>query len=321
MIRNNSIRWLILFVLVASMMLSALPVIAQGENGTVESMELIYKTDNSEYYRLVYWSDGLRITGYLGIPLRDQPCPAIIYNRGGVWDAGKLTGVEIVPYVEAGYVTVASQYRGNDGGEGGDQFGGADLNDVLNLIALLKSLPQVDPARIGMFGASRGGMMTYMALKWQTESRSSDIKAAVTVGGIADLLMWIEERPDVMDKVLMPIFGATPEQRPEFYNDRSALQWAHLITVPLLVVHGEADIEVPIEQSERLVESLRYYGRTVEFQRVMGADHSLSAFWGGADYALDFFSDYLARRGEDLSFEAHQPAIEAVTAWFYVNHH
>jgi len=48
----------------------------------------------------------------------------------------------MVPYVEAGYVTVGSQYRGGGGSEGTDAFGGADVEDVLNLVALLKRLPR-----------------------------------------------------------------------------------------------------------------------------------------------------------------------------------
>lgn len=64
-----------------------------------------------------------------------------------------------------GYVVVASQYRGNDGGEGIEQFGGDDVNDVLNLIPVLNQLPKADTSRVGIEGGSRGGMMTYLAMK------------------------------------------------------------------------------------------------------------------------------------------------------------
>jgi hypothetical protein len=37
-------------------------------------------------------------------------------------------------------VVVASQYRGNGGGEGHEEFGGAEVHDILNLIPLAKSL-------------------------------------------------------------------------------------------------------------------------------------------------------------------------------------
>jgi len=53
-----------------------------------------------------------------------------------------------------GYVVAASQYRGNAGGQGKEEFGGADVDDVLNLIPLLESLPQADTTRIGMYAGA-----------------------------------------------------------------------------------------------------------------------------------------------------------------------
>jgi hypothetical protein len=124
-------------------------------------MALIHYTDHSAYYAITYWSDGYRVAGFLGRPTTLGPHPAVIVNRGGYGETGALTGAEIVPYVEAGYVAAASQYRGNGGSEGGETFGSGDVNDVRNLITLLQAQPQVDPARIGMMGGSRGGMMTH----------------------------------------------------------------------------------------------------------------------------------------------------------------
>ncbi len=71
-------------------------------------------------------------------------------------------------FVSNGFVVVASQYRGADGGEGKEEYGGADIADVLNLIPLAKSLGYADMKNVFMFGNSRGGMMTYLALKNQT---------------------------------------------------------------------------------------------------------------------------------------------------------
>ena len=95
-----------------------------------------------------------------------------------------------------GYVVVASQSRGNAGGEGKEEFGGRDVDDVLNLLPLLASLPQADTTRIGMGGASRGGMMTYLAL-----TRTEKIAAAVVISGLADAFENIASRPDMETNV------------------------------------------------------------------------------------------------------------------------
>ncbi len=68
------------------------------------------------------------------------------------------------------------------GGEGREEFGGADVDDVLNLIPLLGSFPQADTSRIGMYGRSRGGMMTYIAL-----TKTDRIAAAIVDAGEANL--------------------------------------------------------------------------------------------------------------------------------------
>jgi acetyl esterase/lipase len=116
-----------------------------------------------------YMSDSLAIPGYLLRPRRSEAetLPVIIYNRGGNREVGRIefeTLYSLFDMVLHGYIVVASQYRGCCGGKGRDEFGGADLNDVLNLFPLIDSLPFADASRIGMFGWSRGGMMTYSEL-------------------------------------------------------------------------------------------------------------------------------------------------------------
>ena len=55
-----------------------------------------------------------------------------------------------------GYVVAASQYRGNLYSEGRDEYGGQDVDDILNLIAKVKKLSYVDRENIFMIGFSRG---------------------------------------------------------------------------------------------------------------------------------------------------------------------
>jgi dipeptidyl aminopeptidase/acylaminoacyl peptidase len=57
-------------------------------------------------------------------------------------------------------VILASQYRGNNGGEGHEELGGSDLDDVSNLLETAKSRPYADTTNVFMCGVSRGGMMT-----------------------------------------------------------------------------------------------------------------------------------------------------------------
>jgi len=113
---------------------------------------------------ITYVSDGLRIEGHIITPRgrgshqtgpqQMGPHPCLIYNRGGNRDFGANSPLRVArrlaKFASWGYVVVASQYRGNAGGEGQEEFGGADVADVLNLIPLLESLPgEADATRIG----------------------------------------------------------------------------------------------------------------------------------------------------------------------------
>ena len=170
-----------------------------------------------------------------------------------------------------GYVILASQYREGGDSEGSDEFGGADVNDVLNLLTLTKSLPIVDGNRIGMLGFSRGGMMTYLAIK-----KGADVKAAVVLGGVTDLVQWVEDRGSGIYDIVSELTGGDDEAK---WRERSVTSWPHKIKIPLLIMHGEDDQAVDVSQAEKLADKLEvlYKGLDAEFRFVKfeGGDHAL----------------------------------------------
>jgi len=285
---------------------------APDADGSVESLRLILRTDRSEYFALVYWSDGLRVEGFLGRPRRGTSLPAVIYNRAGHLNLSSLRGPEIVPLVEAGFVTAASQYRGNAGGEGREEFGGADVNDVLNLVPLLRSLPEVDPDRIGMMGWSRGGTMTLLALKQESIRGRHDIRAAVAVGATADFSKGFWGRIQML-VVSLGRIGKRNEGFQDAVRDRSAVYWPELINAPLLILHGETDGMASLEKACQLAALLERAGKTVKLVSYPGDNHALEANDAGFPEALAWFQRFLGQPGEDHSFERHRAAI--VTVW------
>jgi len=182
--------------------------------------------------------------------------------------------------------------------------------DVLNLVTLLKGFSYVDPDRIGMMGHSRGGMMTYLALKQDCLARTGDIKAAATVGGIADLFMHYEFKNYISQMV-----GVTPKQNPELYESRSATHWPELIDAPLLIQHGENDRQVSVEESLNLAAALERAGKTYEIIVYPDGDHELTDHYGGVHEALAWFQKYLCNPGEDRSFESHGRGIRRAMDW------
>lgn len=210
-------------------------------------------------YKIMYKSDDCEVASYLAVPdgciETETPYPCIIYNRGGNRDYGSITPQDAAVWAEVtNMVVFASQYRGADRGTGEDEFGGADLNDVIKLIDLCEDFSFVDMEQLYSIGVSRGGMMTYMACR-----QDSRIKKAVVLSGVSDLFLTYEERPDM--RGIERNIGGTPESVPEEYEKRSAVYWADEIQCPLLLIHSKLDKLVSYQHAEKMVEALEKAGK------------------------------------------------------------
>ena len=203
-------------------------------------------------FRIQYISDELKVVGFLVRPRNSEGTryPVIIYNRGGLLEIGKLDTPNILDFyalASQGFVILASQYRGNDGGEGREEFGGTDVDDVTNLLSLAASLPYTDPKNIFLYGLSRGGMMTFLALK-----RGAVVNAAAVVGALFDVEGALEptrqRAPGIVESVtkLIPDYSSRGAAA---LSERSAMNWPEKVNVPLLIIHGGDDEEVPVSQA------------------------------------------------------------------------
>lgn len=211
-----------------------------------DSLKLIEKgwgkslSCNIQNYKFFYDSDGEDVTGFVSFPDNIKgKLPLIIWNRGGNDKSGRLddflaSGIlgEIASW---GYVVFASQYREKD------EFGGKDINDVLNLIKIAKEYRYSDPEKIGMEGWSRGGMMSYLTL-----SKSDEIKACVIVAGLSDLLSNEKFNPK-LGNVFNRCFGNSDKEK--FLEEkikRSAVCWPEKISkyTDVMFIHGTSDDKI-----------------------------------------------------------------------------
>lgn len=231
-------------------------------------------------YRITYLSDGLQVIGFMAEPKQKGKYPCIIANRGGRWNFSLWKPFLVAFYLGRmaswGYVVVASQYRGSsDGGEGKEEYGGKDVNDVMNLVPLLSQSLKADTSRIGMYGESRGGMMTYLALK-----HSCRFKAAVVVAGMADCFDVIKKRPELEDRTFRDLIPNYAENKDAALKERSAVFWPEQMckTTPILMMQGSADWRVSATQSIQLVEKLYQHKHPVRFVLFEGADHVITEF-------------------------------------------
>lgn len=242
---------------------------------------------------ITYASDNVPVRGMFIKPRAPgaQKWPAIIFNRGGTGDFSRitqdgdtpcgrvnpscLTVVDLYQFAKAGFVVIASDYRFHGATAKVDQWGGVDVNDVLNLLPVLQSFPFVDTERLYMLGVSRGGTMTYIALR-----RGAPVKAAAVVAGPSDLKAWADTRPDLVDgddtydgfAKVWPDYSHTAAEQ---YRARSAVYWADQIDVPVLILHSRTDKFVPVTQALRMAEALQEKGKVYALHIYDHDGHSL----------------------------------------------
>lgn len=207
--------------------------------------------------RVMYRSSGLRVTGFVLRPAIPGPHPVLIWLRGGNRAYGKIEQVTLLNLqylADAGFIVVAPQYRGVDGGEGADEFGGADVDDVLALVPLARSLPGADTKRMYLLGGSRGAMQGTVAMR-----RGLPVRAAVFRGGVFDLEALLAERPGLEAgwKAMMPDFEA---DRTAALERRSAVAWPDELDAPALFLHGRQDWRSRVEHSYAFAALLRQAG-------------------------------------------------------------
>lgn len=292
--KNNYMKNLILTLLIFGLTSS---VYSQTDGKIIEKIEFVLpdsvitnikerfeekiaiKILSLKYHRITYLSDGLKVTAFSIEPKEKGKYPCIISNRGGNRDFGQWTPLSIGRFLGSiaswDYIVIASQYRGNDGGEGIEDFGGKDINDVLNLIPVLAQMPNADTSRIGIEGSSRGGMMTYLALK-----KTCIFKAAVVTAGMANAFTNIASRPEMEKNVyneLVPNYWANKESS---LKERSATFWAEQLCkqTPLLIMHGSSDWRVLPSESLELIQKLYQYKHPTRFIFYEGADHGITEF-------------------------------------------
>ncbi len=247
--------------------------------------------------KIAYLSDGLLVRGYIARPSVGGPCPVLIWNRGGYGDKGALsdlTAYLILASTAAwGYVVLASQYRGNRQSEGLEDWGGDDLHDALNMARVAENVPECDPTRMAIEGPSRGGMVTYRAL-----AQYHDFKCAMVHAGITDLRHMIMTKPD-FERIVERHLGKLSEaERNIRLDELSATRIAKDFpkNCPILIMHGDKDKTVPIEQSELLVKKLVEYDIPHKYIRIKDGTHV--ALKDGSykeidEYRRDWLAKYL----------------------------
>ncbi|HET8816233.1 MAG TPA: prolyl oligopeptidase family serine peptidase [Pseudidiomarina sp.] len=224
-----------------------------------------------------YEYEEITVAGFIVSPKEASRFPTIIYNRGGNGNYGAMNFTQLFSDVfglaDRGFTIIGSQYRGagNPKSPHQDEFGGADVYDVLALPSLFDDFPSIDPEKVGVMGYSRGAMQTMLALKDGLKA-----EAAVLVAGAYDLVKELEFRPE-MERVFQHRIPNYESNKMELLQDRSALLWLDQLDqdTPFLIISGDQDERVDVQQSITLDKQLRSINFDSELVIFKGDGHTL----------------------------------------------
>ncbi|MDR1881578.1 MAG: S9 family peptidase [Prevotella sp.] len=206
----------------------------------------------------------------------DKKYPVIVYVYGGPHSQmvnnswmGQVRGWDIY-MAEKGYIAFTMDNRGTSN-RGIDfenithrQLGVVETEDQMSGIGYLKSLPYVDAGRIGVHGWSYGGFMTLNLMLRHPET----FKAGVAGGPVTDWkyyeVMYGERYMD------------SPKENPEGYETSNMVERAGDLKGRLMLIHGDEDPTVVMQQSLQFLRSAIKKGVHPDFFVYPGHGHNMT---------------------------------------------
>jgi dipeptidyl aminopeptidase/acylaminoacyl peptidase len=207
------------------------------------------------------------------------PAPAVVEVHGGpTWQFFDNFDGLTQYLVSIGFSVLKPNVRGSTGY--GSRFrdlnlrdlGGGDLKDVAAAAEYLRRQPYVDSRRVGIYGVSYGGYLTYAALTWYPHLWA----AGVAIAGVTDWKLCYEEELPALQHFDIELMG-DPDENAALYHDRSPVHFAENLRAPIFMIHGLHDPRCPVSQArvfrDALVRLGRKEGRDFEYLEFSDEGH------------------------------------------------
>lgn len=232
--------------------------------------------------------DGLSIEAFLTLPVgkvaRDGPFPLVLMPHGGPSDRDDASfDVFVSFFAHRGYAVLRPNFRGSAGygldfrKKGYGEFGGAMIEDVIDGARFVIGGGIVDRDRVCAMGGSYGGYAALMVALREPEL----VKCVISISGVTDPPTLFGERLKLFDRGSSVIrfwenyIGSRFRPKEQIVAASPARSAQH-ISVPVLLLHGTDDVNVPVSQSRHLKKRLRAYKRPVKYVEIKGADHYMN---------------------------------------------
>ena len=242
--------------------------------------DLLYATNNNV---------DLKLDLYL--PQKTNPL-VIIYIHGGAWREGSKSEMPLGGLIDQGYAVASVDYRLSKAAP----FP-AQVHDIKAAIRYLRAEAQhlgINASRIAIAGSSAGGHLAALVgvsnrvrelegTVGDHRAESSDIQAIVSLFGASNLRTILAQSTPFGLNMRVPalqlLLGGQPEEKPDLARLASPVTHVDSGDPPLLLIHGDQDPQMPINQSHELQGAYEQLGLPVHFHVIHGAKHGGAAFY------------------------------------------
>ena len=223
---------------------------------------------------------------YLPAKTPDQPLPVVMWIHGGGWKSGSKESCPLTWLAAEGYAVVSIDYRLSYMGRWPAQLD--DARAALRWLRTHAATYQLDPKRFVVAGSSSGGNLASLVGATPSpadEAVSSRVSAVIDFFGASDPATMPVNVPgpgkteaDLANSNAAKLLGGIVRDRPELARQISTLQQVSPDDPPFLILHGDKDPQVPLEQSQRLHARLKEMGVASELHVLPGAGHGGKEF-------------------------------------------
>jgi acetyl esterase/lipase len=212
--------------------------------------------------------------------------PVVVFIHGGAWESGDKSFMPFqVPFNNRGYAVASINYRLTR-----EYPYPAQIEDCKTAISWLRSHAKVfrlDPHRIGVWGISAGGHLAALlgttsdteGHNWESPADiSSAVQAVCDWSGPTDLATMEQQAGAnyVLSHSVRQLLGGTPEEKPDMAKEASPVTYIHTQSPPFLIMHGQHDTIVPVEQSQELASKLKAAKSNCILELIPHANHSFA---------------------------------------------
>ena len=225
----------------------------------------------------------------LHLPNRTNP-PVVVYLHGGAWRSGSKSDVPIAKLLDYGFAIASVDYRLSTQAPFPAQI--HDLKAAIRFLRAKSDLLHINAKCISIVGSSAGGHLAALVGVTNGDKQlegnvgdhldqSSEVQGIVSLFGASNLQTILSQSTEFGLQMRIPalqwLLGGQPIEKPELARLASPVAHLDKNDPPLLLIHGDADPQMPLQQSQEFARAYEELKLPVNFITLPAGKH------GGAE--------------------------------------